>query len=67
VDGFVCHDGPEFLQAALRLATDPALRARMGSAARGTAERASWDQVMEGVYNAYREALGRLCVAAIPV
>jgi glycosyltransferase involved in cell wall biosynthesis len=42
------EDREAFLAAALRLAADPALRQRLGAAARLTAEGISWPQVIDG-------------------
>lgn len=65
VDGFVCATQARFLEAVATLCRDEALRKAMGERARTAAMGASWERVFEGVYGAYREALG--IPAAAPV
>jgi glycosyltransferase involved in cell wall biosynthesis len=56
-DGFVCGSPEEFVQRVVQLGRDAGLRRQMGDLARRTALDASWDRVMESVYDAYCEAL----------
>lgn len=64
-DGFVCATWQRFVEAVTSLCQDPPLRRAMGERARQAALAASWDSVFEGVYSAYREALGN--AASSPV
>lgn len=57
VDGLVAATDDEFVAAVSTLAQDPARTHAMGEKAREKAERASWDRVCEGVWQAYRKAL----------
>ncbi len=59
LDGLVASGPDAFVQSVLRLAADPPLRRRLGSSARATALKASWDSVFEDVYRAYADSLAR--------
>ncbi len=52
-DGIVAGGEQSFAQACVRLVRDRELRVRMARRAREAAERATWDQVFEGVYRVY--------------
>lgn len=52
------EDESGFIAAALTLAADPALRRRLGTAARATAETISWDQVIDGLERDLLEIAG---------
>jgi glycosyltransferase involved in cell wall biosynthesis len=56
-DGFVCTSEASLVSAVVRLASDLALRRRLGEQARRTALDASWERVFEIVYAAYADAL----------
>ncbi len=57
VSGFVARDAAAFIERTARLLRDPALRARMGQAAREQACGESWDAVFEKVYEGYRTGI----------
>ncbi len=59
VTGRVCGSVEEMAQAVAELARRPELRRRLGAAARRAAEKRTWDQVGEIVWNAYQEALAQ--------
>ena len=59
VTGFRAHPGDPkaFADALLTLIERPALRARMATAARSSAEARGWDRILDGVIETYEEAL----------
>jgi glycosyltransferase involved in cell wall biosynthesis len=57
--GLVASSDEEMCSHVLRLMRDPAERAAMGAAGRARMLGRSWDDVFEGVYAAYGEALNR--------
>lgn len=59
VTGRVCPSTGDMAAAVVELARRPELRRRLGAAARRAAERRTWDQVGEIVWNAYQEALAQ--------
>jgi hypothetical protein len=56
VTGFVCAGPSSMADAIIRLQADPALADSMRQAARRRALEASWEQVFERLYDAYRSA-----------
>jgi glycosyltransferase involved in cell wall biosynthesis len=54
--GFVCSDTAQFTAALLQLMRDPHLLQRMRGLARAAACAASWDNVFDSLYDAYRKA-----------
>jgi UDP-glucose:(heptosyl)LPS alpha-1,3-glucosyltransferase len=62
IDGLIVHDpwDPDSLAEPLRkLAADPALRQRLGEAARARAETMTWDEAARRTMAVYREVAGR--------
>lgn len=57
VSGWLANDEDEFVNAAIALVRDPALRMRLGAAGRAHALAWSWDAVFDGVYETYAEAI----------
>lgn len=56
--GILCRPDPDHLAGAiLQLTASPALRNRLGEAARGVAATRSWGRAMEQLANGYRRAL----------
>jgi phosphatidylinositol alpha 1,6-mannosyltransferase len=55
--GYVCRNNAAFVDGILALRRSPEDLARVRSAARRSAEGASWDNIFDGVYRAYEEAL----------
>jgi glycosyltransferase involved in cell wall biosynthesis len=55
--GFVCSTDDEFNASVLRLIGSSSLQCDMAIAARQRAQRASWDEVFDSVYDAYRRHL----------
>jgi glycosyltransferase involved in cell wall biosynthesis len=64
-EGFVCSTEARFVESVVKLCLDPRLRREMGGRARRTALESSWDRVFEGVYAAYKEALGAFSPAPV--
>lgn len=54
--GFVCSNAAEFAEAILQLMRDPCLLQRMRERSRAVACGASWDNVFDALYDAYRKA-----------
>jgi len=54
--GFVAEDCSGFVKALMRLQADPALRSKMGQAARQHATENSWNRVFDRVYEAYAQS-----------
>ncbi len=57
VSGFVARSEAAFIERTAQLLRDPAVRARMGQAAREQAIGESWDAVFEKVYEGYRTGI----------
>lgn len=54
--GFIAENTAGFTRALIRLKEDPALRSRMGLAARKHAQKNSWNRVFDQVYEAYSQS-----------
>jgi len=62
--GILCQPDPDHLAGAiLQLTASPALRNRLGEAARGVAATRSWGRAMEQLANGYRRALAEPAVS----
>ena len=55
-NGFICEGASNFAQVLMKLMADPALRCRMGQAARQHAHENSWNRVFDQVYQAYAQS-----------
>jgi phosphatidylinositol alpha 1,6-mannosyltransferase len=64
--GYVAENNAQFVERVLELARDPALRHRMGMAAREKASGVSWDAAFDLTYAAYRHCKSAVRVLRTP-